>query len=177
MPFLETLVMPEPDRSLSTTVFRQPNHTDQYLKCDTHHNLAAKFSVINTLTHRAKIVCSTPQLLKREDHLRQALQDCRYPNWAAKSQNQNSKLNRPTNTSNKTRNSPPLNNKKNIHIVVPYTEWLIYSCKYICSKHGIQMHFKGAKRIRNLQVTLKDKDTTFEKCVVIYIFICARVDS
>ena len=49
-------------------------NTDLYLQWDSHHNLAAKYSVINTLTHRAKTVCSSPQLLKEEeDHFRQAL--------------------------------------------------------------------------------------------------------
>ena len=39
-----------------------------------HHHLSAKFSVINTLTHRAKTVCSNPELLHKEmDHLRKAL--------------------------------------------------------------------------------------------------------
>ena len=33
-----------------------PSHTDQYLQWDSHHSLSAKYSVIGTLTHRAKIV-------------------------------------------------------------------------------------------------------------------------
>ena len=68
--------MPEPDKSLITTVYRKPMHTDLYLQWDSHHNLAAIYSVINTLTNRAKAVCSNPQLLKEEeDHLRRALKD------------------------------------------------------------------------------------------------------
>ena len=43
----------------------------------------AKFSVINTLSHRAKTVCSNPELLKQEkEHLRKALTQCKYPKWA-----------------------------------------------------------------------------------------------
>ena len=54
IPFLDTIVKPEVDGSLSITVYRKPTHTDQYLQWDSHHNLSAKFSVINTLSHRAQ---------------------------------------------------------------------------------------------------------------------------
>ena len=61
--FLDTIVKPEADGGLSITVYRKPTHTDQYLQWDSHHNLSAKFSVINTLSHRAKTVFSNPELL------------------------------------------------------------------------------------------------------------------
>ena len=65
---------------LRTTVFRKPTHTDMYLHWDSYHHLSAKYSVINTLRHRAKTVCSTQQLLKEEeDHLHNSLRRCKYP--------------------------------------------------------------------------------------------------
>ena len=54
IPFLDTIVKPEADGTLSITVYRKPTHTDQYLQWDSHHHLSAKFSVIHTLSHRAK---------------------------------------------------------------------------------------------------------------------------
>ena len=48
IPFLATLVMPEPNNFLSTAVYRKPTHTDLNLQWDSDHNLAAKFNVINT---------------------------------------------------------------------------------------------------------------------------------
>ena len=81
--FLDTIVKPEVDGGLSITVYRKPTHTDQYLQWDSHHNRSAKFSVINTLSHRAKTVSSNPELLKQEkEHLRKALTQCKYPKWA-----------------------------------------------------------------------------------------------
>ena len=83
IPFLDTIVKPEADGSLSITVYRRPTHTDQYLQWDSHHHLSTKFSIINTLSHRAKTVCSRPELLQQEmDHLRKALTKCKYPKWA-----------------------------------------------------------------------------------------------
>ena len=66
IPFLDTIVKPEADGTLSTTVIRKPTHTDQYLQWDSHHHLSAKFSVIHTLSHRASTVCSKPELLQKE---------------------------------------------------------------------------------------------------------------
>ena len=60
MPFLDILVTPQEDGTLTSKVYRKPTHTDLYLQWDSHHNLACKYSVVNTLTHRAKAVCSTP---------------------------------------------------------------------------------------------------------------------
>ena len=83
IPFLDTLVTPEADTSLSFTVYCKPTHADQYLKWDIHHNLSAKYSVIGTLTHRAKTVCTRPELFQKElQHLREALVRYKYPNWA-----------------------------------------------------------------------------------------------
>ena len=83
IPSLDTLVTPEADNSLSFTVYHKPTHTDQYLQLDSYHNLSAKYSVIGTLTHRAKTVCTKPELLQKElSHLREALVKCKFPPWA-----------------------------------------------------------------------------------------------
>ena len=65
MPFLDTLVIPQPDGSFSTMVYRKPTHIDLYLQLDSHHTTAAKYSVVNTLHNRAKAVCSNSQLLEK----------------------------------------------------------------------------------------------------------------
>ena len=42
MPFLDTLVIPQSDGCLITTLFRKPTHTDQYLQWDSHQAISEK---------------------------------------------------------------------------------------------------------------------------------------
>ena len=71
------------DGSLSTKVYRTPTHTDLYLQWDSHHTIAAKYSVVSTLHHRSKAVCSTQQLLEDEEkHLQKVLTENKYHTWA-----------------------------------------------------------------------------------------------
>ena len=59
-PFLDISLVPQPEKSLITTVYRKPTYPNLYLKLGSHHNMVAKYNVINILTHRAKTVCSNP---------------------------------------------------------------------------------------------------------------------
>ena len=176
IPFLDTIVMPQSDGSLLTSVYRKPTHTDQYLQWNSHNHLSAKFSVINTLKHRAKTVCSNQHLLQEEgDHLNKALKRCKYPDWALSRANihQRKKTNTnqgTTNTTNKRGN----NNKS--YIVVPYIQGMGESCRNICRKHGVNMFFKGGNAIKDLLVHPKDRDTILQKRGVIYKFRCGRVN-
>ena len=83
MPFLDILITPKDDGSLQTSVYRKPIHTDLYLQWDIHHTIPSKYSVVGTLYHRAKTICSNQEMsLKEEQHLFQALKKCKYPTWA-----------------------------------------------------------------------------------------------
>ena len=61
-------------------------------------------------------------------------------------------------------------------MVALHTKGFSESCKNICSKHGIQMHVKWGKTIRDLRVTQEHKDTILQKKGVIYRYKCGRVD-
>ena len=61
------------------------SHTDLYLQLDSNHTITSKYGVVGTLHHRAKVICSSPELLQQEEkHLHQALTRCNYPEWASK---------------------------------------------------------------------------------------------
>ena len=170
LPFLDTLIQKQPDNSLSTSVYRKPTHTDLYLQWNSHHHLSAKYSVINTLRHRAKTVCSNHHLLEEEEkHLNRAFSNCRYPVWALNRARINSNRNKKKNTRMQTISKKP-------YIVVPHMKGLKETCKNICRRHGIDMHFKGTNTIRQLLVHPKDKDDILKKIGVIYRYKCGRVD-
>ena len=83
IPFLDMLVLPDQEGRLKTTVYRKPTHTNQYLHWDSHHAIPSKYSMIGTLFHRAKTICSGPtQLQEEEEHLYRTLKRCKYPTWA-----------------------------------------------------------------------------------------------
>ena len=73
-------VTPQGDGTLTINVYRKLTHTDLCLQWDSHHDLACKYSVINTLKHRAKAVCSNSKLLEEElKHPHEVLHQCKYP--------------------------------------------------------------------------------------------------
>ena len=81
--FLDMLITPDENGRLHTSVYRKATHTDQYLHWNSHHAITSKYSVVSTLFHRARTVCSKPvQLQKEEKHLYQSLRRCKYPDWA-----------------------------------------------------------------------------------------------
>ena len=172
---MDTIVKPEVDGSLSITVYRKPTHTDQYLQWDSHRHLSAKFSDIQTLSHRASTVCSNPELFQKEkDHLRKALTKCKYPKWAL------DKVEKRLNRSSRQVNDGGNNNAQSAnhevqnkgHIVIPYTQGLCESIKKICGRYGIQTHFKGGRTIKNLLVSPKDKDPMVNQSGAIYWYQC-----
>ena len=118
LPFLDTIVLPQPDTSFLKSVYRKTTCTDLYLQWDSHHHLSAKFSVINTLRQRARTVCSNNQLLKEEDHLNWALSNYKYPTWAL---NRATFTNKHNNRTNKNKNNKNSNIKNK-----PYNSGALY---------------------------------------------------
>ena len=164
IPFLDTLVKPEADNALSIRMYHKPTHTDQYLQWGSHHNLSAKYSVIGTLTHRAKYVCTTPGLLNEDlQHLKETLARCKYPRWSINTvknkvvngnwgENGNNHVGNTsqdtygTSGNNQTTTNP--RGKPSMgHMVNPYVQGLGESIKCTCRKYGIQTYFKGNRTL------------------------------
>ena len=62
------------------------------------------------------------------------------------------------------------------HIVVLYTKSLSESIRNICSKHRIQVYFRGGRTIKDLLVSPKDKDPITKMSGVIYRYTNDRVE-
>ena len=172
MPFLDILVSPGRDGSLSTSVYRKPTHTDLYLQWGSHHPLSSKYSVNGTLQHRAHNISSNTQLLqKEEEHLHQALKKCQYPTWALNKIKH--KMKNPGTRTTTNRNS---NITQKSYIVVPYYAGLSKNIQNIGRKFGVQVHCKGGTTIKNVLIAPKDKDPMLKQSWVIYRYHCDRVD-
>ena len=52
--FLDTAVLRESDGRLTTSVYRKPKHTDQYLAYDSHHPQSVKRGIVKCLYECAK---------------------------------------------------------------------------------------------------------------------------
>ena len=168
MPFLDVLVTPPSDGSLSTTVYRKPTHTNQYLQRDSHHAISNKYSVTGSLLHRAKDICSNQDQLEEEQkHIQEVLSACKYPAWAIN--RMKLKTSTPRTTKNNKNKDTRSNTFNRSFITVTYNKDLSKSFKNICKRYGIQVHFKSGK-------TLKDKDHITKLSGIIYRFKCDMLE-
>ena len=150
-------------------------HTDLFLQWDSHHPISSKYSVVGTLHHRAKTICSSPQLLQHEeDHLTKVLTRCKYPPWAIN--RMKIKMRTPAQKKSTKNNSINQKDCQRPYIVVPYYQGLSESIKRTCYKYGVQVHLKGGVTIRNFLVAPKGQDPMLKKSGVIYKYKCGRVE-
>ena len=99
------------------------NFGNIYLHWDSHHSITNKYSVYNTLSHRAQNVCSNQQLLKRKNqHIQTALCRCNYPEWVFHTLWAKLEFQLSQNQWHNNRNLHRINNRNHNFIVVPYSK-------------------------------------------------------
>ena len=75
LPFLDVLVTREEDGTISTSVYRKPTHTDQYLAFEFHHPMGHKRAAVRTLMYWAEALCSSGvNWAQEEKHVQAALE-------------------------------------------------------------------------------------------------------
>ena len=167
--FLDTYTVRNQDGSLSTTVYRKPTHTDQYLDFHSHHPEEHKIGVVRTLHQRATAVTSDPNELNSErQHINKALRRCHYPEWAiGKGSNwvkgQTSKEKR------KPRSDGSVSKGS---VIMPYVKGTSEVLRRVFNKHNINVCFKPHRTIRQILVHPKDKAKKSEICGPIYHIQC-----
>ena len=153
------MVKPEANGRLSITEYRKPTHTDQYIQWDSHHHISAKYSVTNTLTHRAKQFAINLSFSKKKWNI-----SGKYPltvstpngpwtGWKEGLPSPPVRLEMRL-TNRALQDTQPTNNetKTKGHIVIPYTQGPCKSTKKICSRYGILTQCKCNSTIKNLLV-------------------------
>ena len=91
-------------------------------------------------------------------------------NWIKIKTKNPAKNNNWSNTTNSGRN-----NNQNPYMIIPYYKGMSESLKKVCSKHGVQVYFKGGTTIKNLLMAPKDQDPIQKKSGVLYRYKCDRV--
>ncbi len=165
IPFLDTLVHREPNGQLTTTVYRKPTHTDQYLAYDSHHPQSVKRGVVKCLNDRATRVV-TKQGGKRSEkhHISSALVSNGYPV---------SFLQRV----NKTR---PREERQEqgycATAILPFVDGLSQTLRRCLRDHNIRTVFKSDTTLRKQLVRPKDPIPPGRQDGVVYKIPCGECD-
>ena len=107
IPFLDTSVIRNSNGLLTTSVYRKPTHTDQYLAYDSHHPQSVKRGIVKCLYDRAKHLITKPSVISKEKkHLSSVLVSNGYPS---------SFIRKLTRTTRPTANNEPTQEFKSYH--------------------------------------------------------------
>ena len=152
--------------SIESTVYRKPTHLDRYLDYNSNHPISAKLSVIHTLVHRAKQVCSTPEFLAKEmDNLHKVLQDNHYPTQFFQQSKPQEKANRKPNPST-------VKFIEGARVAIPYIKGLSEQYRHTLAKYRVRVFFKGTSTIKSLLMHPKDPIPVAQKNDKIYHWKC-----
>ena len=161
--FLDTAITHHKDDSLTTSVYRKKTHTDKYLSFESHHPIAHKLSVVNTLFSRAEGICTTEKDLENEKkHLKKVLELNGYPKNVL----------RKNVTRNRTINDGEDQEKPIATVVLPYVGNTSECIKRILAKLKIRTCFKPYKTLRKFLVHPKDRIKKEDHTGVIYQVSC-----
>ena len=163
--FLDTLVHRETDGSLTTTVYRKPTHTDQYLAYDSHHPESVKRGVAKCLFDRASRLVTKPRCTASEKrHVHAALTANGYPTPFIR------------------RSSRPKVNADTERVeyksfaVLPFMDGVSGQLRRILEGHGIRTVFRSSTTLRNHLVHPKDPVPPGRRGGVVYEIPCGECD-
>ena len=164
LPFLDILLSQDTDGSISTSVYRKPTHTDQYLHFLLHHPVAHKWSVVKTLMSRAEdLSSSTVNRVKEEKHMVEALQRNGYPKGFIQRQ-----------TCLHAEKAAQQNSETHVTLTLPYIGGLSQSIRWIFSPLAIRVLFRPFKTLKQELVHPKDPVPVSKRKGVIYSIPCAE---
>ncbi|XP_060769143.1 mitochondrial outer membrane protein SLC25A46 isoform X1 [Neoarius graeffei] len=159
--FLDCDVHIRQDRSLSIEVYRNPPppQTSTYSSTlTTHWNTNwGSLGPCNTGLRTAPTTVEGKE--KEQNHIKKALQNCGYPNWAfLKSRKRNI-------------TGKEDNRKKRKNIVIPYISGLSEKLRRIFYKHNIPVHFRPSNTLKQKLVHPKDRH---KQDNVVYAIQCSE---
>ena len=161
--FFNTTVSREPDSSLTTSVYRKPTLTDQYLAYDSHHPQSVKRGIVKCLYERAKHLVTKPSVISKEKkHLSSILVSNGYPL---------SLLQKITKTRKPSSSAEPTIEYKST-LVLPYVKGLSEPLRCCLQQQGIRAVFKSKTTLRSHLVRPKDAVEPTKQDGVVYRIPC-----
>ena len=80
------------DNRILRDIYQKPPHSDQYLQWTSHHLVQQKLGIVQTLMYRADtLIADMGRRGREKEEFREALRNCRYPDWALKEREQRGK--------------------------------------------------------------------------------------
>ena len=170
IPFLDTLVTRKEDGSVKLQVYRKKTHTDQYLNFSSHHPIQHKLGVIRTLFDRCENIVSEENDRKvEEEHIREAMKKCGYPNWTFKKVKHQKYL---KSKKVKSKNDKTDRSKSKHLAVLPYVKGVSDPLERIFRQHNVATAVKPHKTLRQLLVHPKDSRSMEKKSGLVYKIPC-----
>ena len=160
--FLNASVSREPEGRLTTSVYRKPTHTDQYLAYDSHHPQSVKRGIVKCLYDRAKRLVTTPSVISAEKkHLSSVLVSNGQPSSFVQ------KI-------GKARTAPKKESvaEFNSTAVLPYVQGVSAEPLRRCLEQGIRTVFKSETTLRSHLVRPKDTVDSAKQDGVVYRIPC-----
>ncbi|CAH3045255.1 unnamed protein product [Pocillopora meandrina] len=149
--FLDTAVLRESDGHLTTSVYRKPTHTEQYLAYDSHHPQSVKRGIVKCLYERAKRLVTKPSVIFEEKkHLLSVLVSNGYPFSFLQKLN---KTGKPKNSANEFKATA----------VLPYVKGLSEQVRRCLQQQAVRAVFKSETTLRSQLVRPKTLSTRLNK--------------
>ena len=161
--FLDTAVSREPDGRLTTSAYRKPTHTDQYLAYNSHHPQSVKRGIVKCLYELAKRLVTKPSVISKEKkHLSSVLVSNYYPL---------SFLQTITKTRKPSSSAEPKIEYKST-VILPYVKGLSEQLLRCLQQEGIHAVFRSETTLRSHLVQAKDAVEPTKQDGVVYRIPC-----
>ena len=159
-------VCAESDGSVTTSVYRKPTHTNQYLPFDSHYPAAHKASVVRTLMSRASDLSSNSVVrVAEEERVVDALKQNGYPLRFIQKHSHCRNLPRPVEDDQR----PPRTS-----LTLPYIRGLSETIRRILGPLDIQVAFRPHSTLKRQLVHPKDPVPMDQRTGAVYQIPCSE---
>ena len=177
IPFLDTMVERK-ERTVTTTVYRKPTHTDRYLHFLSHHHGKQLLSTICSLRDRAHNVCGKSERGRELSHLTGVFHTNGYPKPLVRrtlsrtppsSSKEECRVKNEDDDDNTEIEQPKI-------LCLPYIKGVSEKIERGCRQLGVRAVFKSGHKLRQSLMRVKTAIKDEEKKGVVYELPCGKCE-